>query len=276
MPESSAFHFDGMLYRDDALPGRYTAGLDLARKQDRSILTIVEHVEVLAGAEADAQPSLWVPPHCRHDLILAAAVPASSYTRQVTWIADVLAPFGTHLFLAYDASGGGANVGEDLIAPEWRRRGWVDNRARPIVIGPGGNDPQDLDHAPEDALIVRLAEQVAARQLRIAHDLDGRDELIREALNLQPSLTARKRLLTFGAKKGHDDRVFSLAIAVWPRSRWVDAKKCLRTAAYDRRVLAPDGVIYDHRDKVPSIFTHPYDPHAPMGQNVNAAARRST
>jgi hypothetical protein len=269
MPDS--FHFDSVPLRDDALPGRFTAGLDLARKADRSILTIVEHVEVLASAEVDARPDLWVPPRCRHDLILAAAVPASSYTQQVTWVGDVLEPFGSHLFLAYDASGGGANVGEDLIAPEWRRRGWRENRARPIVIGPGGNDPQDLDHAPEDALIVRLAEQVSSRQLRIAHDLDGRDDLIAEALNLQPSLTRARRLLTFGAKKGHDDRIFSLAIALWPRSRWVDAKKCLRTAAYARRVLAPDGVIYAHRNEVPSIYTHPYDPYAPV--NVSTAGR---
>jgi hypothetical protein len=271
MPDS--FHFPSVLQHDDALPGRFTAGLDLARRQDRSILTVVEHIDVLSGAEADMRPDLWVPARCRHDLILAAAVPASSYTEQIAWVADVLAPFGSHLFLAYDASGGGANVGEDIIAPAWRARGWTENRARPIVIGPGANDPQDLDHAPEDALIVRLAEQVASRQLRIAADLDGRDELIREALNLEPSLTARKRLLTFGAKKGHDDRVFSLAIAVWPRSRWADAKKCLRTAANDRRVLAPDGVIYGHLNLVPSIFSHPYDPYAPIGSNVSTARR---
>lgn len=270
---SGVIHYDHIIERDEAIVGRFTAGLDLARKQDRSILTIVEHVGVLAGAEDDAQPDRWVPPRCRHDLILAAAVPASSYTLQIDWVADVLAPFGGHLFLAYDASGGGANVGEDIIGPVWRKHGWVDNRARPIVIGPGGNDPQDLDHAPEDALIVRLAEQVAMRQLRLAPDLEGRDELIAEALNLKPSLTRARRLLTFGASKGHDDRVFSLAIALWPRSRWRDEKKCLRVEASNRRVLAPDGVIYDHIDKVPGEYARPFDPAAATNY---ATAGRST
>jgi len=270
MPD--VIHYERTLERDPALVGRFTAGLDLARKQDRSILTIVEHVHVLPGADDDSSPDRWVPAYCRHDLILAAAVPATSYTRQIDWVADVLAPFGGHLFLAYDASGGGANVGEDIITPVWRKRGWIENRARPIVIGPGGNDPQDLDHAPEDALIVRLAEQVASRQLRIAHDLDGRDDLIAEALNLKPSLTRARRLLTFGASKGHDDRVFSLALALWPRSRWSDAKKCLRTAAFDRRVFAPGGVIYPHLNTVPATFAAPYDPYAP----VNVSTVRST
>lgn len=267
MPET-IIHYEHTI-DPDPLAGRFTAGLDLARKSDRSILTIIEHLHVLSGADLDSRPDVWIPPFCRHDLILAAPVPAASYTKQIAWVADILEPFGANLFLAYDASGGGANVGEDIIAPEWRRRGWVANRARPIVIGPGGNDPQDLDHAPEDALIVRLAEQVASRQLRIAADLDGRDDLIAEALNLKPSLTRARRLLTFGASKGHDDRVFSLALALWPRSRWTDAKKCLRVEAANRRVLAPDGVIYPHLDAVPTELAHPYDPYAPV--NVSAA-----
>lgn len=272
---STVVHFDRIVPLDTSLEGRFTAGLDLARRQDRSILTVVEHVLVLPGADDASSPDRWVPPYCRHDLILAEQVPASSYTKQIDWVADVLDPFGTHLWLAYDASGGGANVGEDLIAPTWRKRKF--NPARAVVIGPGGNDPADLSHAPEDALITRLAEQVATRQLRLAADLPGRDDLVAEALNLKPSLTRARRLLTFGAQKGHDDRVFSLAIAVWPRSRWADGKRCLRTAAADRRVLAPDGVIYPHLNAVPPELAKPYDPSAPIGTNVNSipTAKRS-
>lgn len=263
---SDVLHHDSILPEDTALVGRFTAGLDLARRQDRSILTVVEHVHVLPGTETASSPERWVPAHCRHDLILAEQVPAFSYTQQIDWVAGVLAPFGTHLWLAYDASGGGANVGEDIIAPTWRKHGW--NPPRAIVIGPGGNDPQNLDHAPEDALITRLAEQVATRQLRLAADLPGRDDLVAEALNLKPSLTRARRLLTFGAQKGHDDRVFSLALALWPRSRWADAKKCLRVAAADRRVLAPDGAIYPHFSAVPTEWAQPYDPYAPTNSST--------
>jgi hypothetical protein len=66
----------------------------------------------------------------------------------------------------------------------------------------------------------------SAFPLRISAEdiLPGRDNLGAEALNRKPSLTRARRLLTFGAQKGHDDQVFSLGLALWPRSRWADAK----------------------------------------------------
>lgn len=54
-----------------------------------------------------------------------------------------------------------------------------------------------------------------------------------------------------------------------PRPRWADAKKCLRVAAADRRVLAPDGVIYPHLSAVPTEWAQPYDPYAPVNRSTH-------
>ena len=67
---------------------------------------------------------------------------------------------------------------------------------------------------PKTELVSAIASLLERSLLRISPDLDETGELLREMQEFQLTVTANANI-TYGAGKGHDDRVNALALACW-------------------------------------------------------------
>lgn len=108
---------------------------------------------------------------------------------------------------------------------------------RRVVIHGGRNEFYDEDkrkyHVPRNSLILDLqvALEEPGRTLLIDESVTNREQLIEEASNLKPDITAAGReRIGFFKEDVHDDRVFAFAIAYW----------------LARKVLLPPRLEHDH------------------------------
>lgn len=216
----------------------FYAGLDLGQVNDPSALTITEVIELPQPESARRRPVE------RHVLGIQRLPLGLSYRAQVEQVADALRPFGPETHLIFDRTGVGTAVA-DLLR-DAHREGLFARWPRGVAVT-GGEGASDTAVGKSE-LFRSLREMVMRRQLRYSVDAEGVEELIREAMAFEPSLTQKRKFLTFGSTgSAHDDMLFSLALAVYPR---------FTSRRFGARYRAPTGQVYEGFN----------DAHARIGQ----------
>jgi len=208
----------------------FYAGLDLGQVNDPSALAITEAIEL------PQQPGQKRRPVERHVLAIKRLPLGLSYRAQIELVAETLRPFGPETHLIFDKTGVGVAV-HDLLREAHREHLFV-RWPRPVAVT-GGEGASDTSIGKVE-LFRNLREMVMRKQVRYSPQAEGVEELIKEAMAFVPELTQKRKFLTFNATGGaHDDMLFALALAVYPR---------FTSPRRGARYQAPNGVIYDSFD----------------------------
>lgn len=190
--------------------GNFVIGVDIGQVRDPTALALVEYFDSVETRRASRR-------HALREVREVRTLPLGvSYQSVVEELSRVAAPLGPHTRVVFDATG---SRGVKDLFMDAHREGMFSRRPVPVTIV-GGESPLSTDADGDSTigqveLVRSLREQVATGGFRFAPDATGVDELITEAMSFEPMQTATGRL-RFASRK-HDDRVFALALALYPR-----------------------------------------------------------
>jgi hypothetical protein len=195
----------------------YYLGLDLGQRQDFSAIAVVERRE--------RQSSAFAPPELDSLAVrllerVPLGTPYPEVVDRVRTIAQMQELRG-HCCVAVDATGVGAPV-VDLL-----RSAGIGCEICAVTIT-GGEKAQSSGSwagvtrwsVPKQDLIAGMQVLLEKRELRIAHGLRTRGDLVRELLDMRAT-TVRGGRVRIGADGcgEHDDLVIAVALACWRASR---------------------------------------------------------
>lgn len=189
--------------------GNFVIGADMGQVHDPTALALVEFFDTPTTRGAARR-------HGMREVQEVRALPLGlSYQSVIEHLSRVAAPLGPDTRLVFDATG---SRGVKDIFYDAYRAGMFVRRPLPVTIV-GGDAPLSRDtdgnySIGQVELVRNLREMVATRGFTFAPGATGTDDVIGEAMAFEPETTATGRL-RFGSRK-HDDRVFALALAVYP------------------------------------------------------------
>lgn len=207
--QPAAFPFQALsLNTPSSGPRHFYIGLDLGKLADYSAVAVVERI-----LSKDGLDRVSFRPVFRHRHVLRHLERirlGTAYPRVVARVGEIIEQLALHgcVTLAVDATGLGEPVVDSL------KLAGLNAALMPIVLTGADHTtkPNSTWHVPKKDLLIGLQGMVARRDLELARDLECRDDLIEEMVNMGRSLKAPRGL--------HDDLVIAVALAAWPvRSR---------------------------------------------------------
>jgi len=211
---------------------RHTIGVDVGQVNDPSALSVIEFYDdwgTLRRPLRDIQSAVRVVKDVR---VLPLGI---SYQTVVEEVATVAASLGDGTSVVFDKTGSRGVA--DIFLAGYREHLFA-RRPRGVTIA--SEDASfsldgDGDAVISNAELVRvLAEMVKRKAFTLDRRISDVESLISEAMSMEAVLSPTKRLRF--ASRRHDDRVFSLALALYPR---------LAPSHIGRRYRAPDGRFFE-------------------------------
>jgi hypothetical protein len=222
-------------------PKRYSIGVDLGQASDFSAIAVIKKEIVpprtaMLAPEGESPSDRLVEGDVLYDLLyLKRPKLGTPYDRIAEAVCDLctkLEPKGGfdeigHLTLTIDGTGVGRGV-VDMISTEFierRKRGEYvpDIDFRPATIGVSGTQmrpprhKRDYWYLPKTDVIFPAIVAFQQKRMRIAKDVDERDQLIHELTNYRRSVNVATGGVTMEPwrEKDHDDLLFAVALALF-------------------------------------------------------------
>jgi hypothetical protein len=190
----------------------FRVGVDLAQSSDYSAISALEVIK------RGDQPVVY---HLRHIERLPLKTPYPEQIRRIVQVCtDIGTRFGSLPALSLDFTGCGAPVFDML-------RGVYSGSVTGILITAGTTETRDgqIIRVPKKNLIGGLILALENRQLRISSKIPASEILLKELQDFVQRIDVETAHTRFEARRGHDDLVMSLSIALYSEGGFYRARR---------------------------------------------------